>query len=590
MVRRILGGLVVLGLCVSACSNSGSSGTGAAKSAGGNGTGPAGAASLFGAKDLNAPQHVGTPKRGGDLTFGLESDILDVSPAKSIVQPSDRALATAVFDPLVSFDAHGQPVTDNTDHKVDQLADEVTHPAGDLATWTVHVRKGIEFSNGKPLTAAEIVSHTKWVQAGGVCACKESAAEISSLDTGTDDQGRATVTYHLSSPVVDWPDKIATTGLGWITESGARGTDTNPDLTTDHLVGTGPFVFGKHSGDTYKVVKNPHYYGVDPVNGQQLPYLDSIEFKPLSDSVTRLQAVSSGGVQIMQTADTSNLVGAQKDSNLRIQPIQGTSSTIQVLNLTHEPFGVKPKPGETAQTTAQRSLDDPTAHKARLAYEVSINRSEINQKYYQGTRVPAYGFLPLTNPYFSAKGQLPRYDPIQAKKLVAQVKAAGVSMKLKTMCINTPEASSVHQIMAAQQEAVGITSVQKQVDQATLVRTMLSGGTSAVWDVACFRSGQFADPDGLYSRFHTGGSLNLAKYSRAKVDQWLEAGRTHADVSYRKSVYDKVQIQTAADVVYVPLLFDLFGNVHSDKISGLSLPDPTSLGTIRPGELYYIGS
>jgi hypothetical protein len=38
----------------------------------------------------------------------------------------------------------------------------------------------------------------------------------------------------------------------------------------------------------------------------------------------------------------------------------------------------------------------------------------------------------------------------------------------------------------------------------------------------------------------------------------------------------------------VPLLFDLYGNVHSNKTSGLSKPWPNSLGLINTGTLYFI--
>ncbi len=575
--------LVTIGLLASACGNGGSTTSGPKAE-----SPKAGPTSLFAAKDINAPQHVGTPKRGGTIIFGLESNIESVSPAAKIVQPADRALAAAVFDPLVSYGANDEPILDNTNHKANQLADEITHPTGDLANWTVHLRKGVKFSNGKPLTAAEVISHTTWVQKGGSCSCKADADQITNLTPGTDSQARETVTYSLASPIVDWPGKLTSTGLGWITESTARGTETDAALDLSHLVGTGPFQFAGKTGDSYKVVRNNNYYGVDPINGEKLPHLDAIVFKPLAEPATRLTAVSSNAVQIMQTADTSNLANAKKNPKLAIQPVQGSSSTIQVMNLTRPPFGVSPRPGEDVQATVKRSLSDANARKARLAYVLSINRNEINQKYYQGTRNPSYGLLPESSPYFTRAGELPRFNSAKAKKLVRELQASNVKMSLSTMCINTSEATGVHQIMSQQQKAVGMSSVQTVVDQATLVREMLAPSGQATWNVACFRSGQFADPDGLYPRFHTGGSLNLANYSNPDVDRWLEEARKTTNVAQRKALYAKVLAKTTADIVYVPLLFDLFGNVHQTNVSGLSRPDPSALGGIRPGELYYV--
>ena len=98
-----------------------------------------------------------------------------------------------------------------------------------------------------------------------------------------------------------------------------------------------------------------------------------------------------------------------------------------------------------------------------------------------------------------------------------------------------------------------------------LVTTLLAGkptGATANWNVACFRAPQIADPDGLYNSLHTGAPSNLVKYSRPAVDQALETGRSLQSISARKPYYDKVQEQIAKDVVYVPLLFDYYGNIH----------------------------
>ncbi|MBS1847319.1 MAG: ABC transporter substrate-binding protein, partial [Actinobacteria bacterium] len=91
---------------------------------------------------------------------------------------------------------------------------------------------------------------------------------------------------------------------------------------------------------------------------------------------------------------------------------------------------------------------------------------------------------------------------------------------------------------------------------------------------------------GVYNALITGGNTNLVKYSRPKVDKWLNEARQTDNTATRRKLYNQIQEQVAHDVVYIPLLFDYWGNVFSDKVSGLSTPDPSSLGIIRPGELY----
>ncbi len=540
---------------------------------------------LFPPEAVNRAIHEGTPVRGGTVTWGLEGDVLNVSPNQEVVQPPDVQLATAVFDALITFDETGLPITDNSDHRANQLAEKLT-ASDDLRTWTLTLRDDVQFSNGEPLTAAQVIDHTEWVKASGTCDCKASIDLISEL-RATDDH---TVVYELSEPVVDWPGKLDRSGLGWITESGARQSAPDPDAPgIDHLVGTGPFRYQVRSGDSYTVVRNEHYYGVDAANDDAaLPYLDKVIFKPLADTTTRLQAVQSDSVQIMQTADTANMVQAKSDPNLGVQPAQGSSSTIIGLNLTRPPFGVTPNEGESEQDAARRALDDATALKARQAFNLSINRNEINQKNFRGTRNPAYGFLPDTSPYFVEDGQLPRFDLARATQLVDQVKAAGVSTDVLALCISSPLSTSTFQLIEQQVNEAGFTAKLRQVEQAVLVQNLLAGAGDIDWQVACFRAPQIADPNGLYNSLHTDGPTNFVKYSREVVDNALDEGRQTADEETRKKLYGDLQRQLAEDVVYIPLLFDYYGNVFRSSLSGLSTPSATSLGVIRPGNLYYL--
>jgi ABC-type transport system substrate-binding protein len=579
-----LAALCLLGLMAGACSSNGST-----SSNNGKKKRVVKDTSLYPASVLNKAQNEGTPKYGGTVTFGMESGVLNYSPNNKVIQPSDLAVEVSVFDSLITYDDKSQPVLDNSAHKYNQLADSLTS-SKDLKTWTLKLRPGIKFSNGDPLTADEVVKHTNWIKSNAsLCSCQDDANNIDTITAGADG---LTVTYKLKAANVAWPDKLSNGGLGWITDSKAREAapdPINPDIK--HLVGTGPFVFQSSSGDSYTVVKNPNYYGVDAAhNNNKLPYLDKIVFRPLADPATRLQAVQSNGVQIMQTADSSNIVQAKKDKNLVVQPVSGSSSTILVLNLNNAPFGVVPSSGTDAQAAAIKALDDPTAKKARIAFATGIDRNEINQKYYGGARVPAYGFIPSTSPYYDPKGELPHFNRAAATKVVTELKAAKVDTDIHAMCIPGPEATGIFQILQQQGNATGLKSKLTTVEQGVLVNTLLTGqGTAATknWNVACFRAPQIADPDGVYNSLHTGGPTNLVKYSRKNVDNALDKGRTVSGVAARKPYYDIVQEQVAKDAIYIPLLFDYYGNIHQANVSGLGTPSPDSLGLISLAGLYY---
>ena len=79
-----------------------------------------------------------------------------------------------------------------------------------------------------------------------------------------------------------------------------------------HPVGTGPFVFSNWTQNSSLTVnRNPHYWGGLDGAGhvqQGTPYLDSIQFKVITDDNTRSEALQSGGIDMLTTisAHTAN--------------------------------------------------------------------------------------------------------------------------------------------------------------------------------------------------------------------------------------------------------------------------------------------
>src|SRR5581483_2598219 len=90
----------------------------------------------------------GTPKRGGTLRVGLSggagSDTLN--PFVPFTFP-DYARAPNLFDYLVDFDLDSSPKL--------ALAEEIT-PNHDATEWTIRIKDGVTFHNGKKLTAEDV--------------------------------------------------------------------------------------------------------------------------------------------------------------------------------------------------------------------------------------------------------------------------------------------------------------------------------------------------------------------------------------------------------------------------------------------------
>ena len=88
---------------------------------------------------------------------------------------------------------------------------------------------------------------------------------------------------------------------------------------TSHPIGTGPFAFGEWAqNDHFTAHRNPNYWRPG------LPYLDTIEYRPIPDSQALLNSLLSGSVDLIQT-DTSSVVKA----------LQGNPSLSYIDDKTH---------------------------------------------------------------------------------------------------------------------------------------------------------------------------------------------------------------------------------------------------------------
>jgi len=123
----------------------GALGTGAAVLGAGGFLGACGSSS----STTTAPASSSKPIRGGTLRVGLtggaSTDTLD---PLAQVTPPDLARSPQIFNSLIAFDSDAQLRL--------QLAEEMV-PNSNATEWTIRVRKGITFHNGKTLGADDVI-------------------------------------------------------------------------------------------------------------------------------------------------------------------------------------------------------------------------------------------------------------------------------------------------------------------------------------------------------------------------------------------------------------------------------------------------
>ena len=488
-------------------------------------------------------EDAGEPVPGGTLTFGQESDVATLDVAKNLAQPADRNISLAVYDTLMAYDDEGELVP---------FLAESMEASDDLKTYTMKLRSGVVFHDDTPLDADAVIAHFNRLKDPATNSTWKTDADVIASMEKTDD---LTIVFTMTGPNVGFPDVLA--GTVGLIESPTAVQQAGADFG-QRPVGTGPFKLTEFvPGDRVVVVKNEKYWRKDDA-GRQLPFLDSIVFKPIPDTKQRVNALEAGDVDMIHTADPSTIKQAE-GAGLKIQKISGSSATILLLNHDRPP------------------VDDVRVRRA-LAH--AINKQAIIDVAWAGTREVANSAVATDSDYYVEQDEAPTFDADKAKELLAEY---GKPVSVTLECIATPEANQVLQLVKQMWEQVGVKVQLISTEQGQFVNKIYG---SKDYITACFRSNHFADPDQLYTSLYTGSAANLLNYSNPRMDEALDAGRSTADVAERKEAYAIVQEETAKTIPSIALAYDLFSNIYKPSVHGLPVPEAKSLGAIKTATLW----
>ncbi len=236
----------------------------------------AGAGAVLGPRVRRAPSTTATakasskPVRGGHLRVGLTGGASsDTLYPLAQVTPPDLARSPQLFNSLIQFAANG-------DLDV-ALAEEMT-PNADATEWTIRVKKGITFHNGKTLEAEDVIFTFQ------TCLNPKdpapSAALLVLIDrTGIKRLDRYTLRVPCKAPFSSMPQMIQNYNMPIMPVG----------FDVHHPVGTGPFEYVSFTpGVTSYFTRYPDYWQTG------LPYLDSVTVTDYADETSMTDALLSG--------------------------------------------------------------------------------------------------------------------------------------------------------------------------------------------------------------------------------------------------------------------------------------------------------
>jgi peptide/nickel transport system substrate-binding protein len=461
------------------------------------------------------------------LVMIIESSPTDLDPRVGIDAQSER-LDELIFDALLTRDEHlnVQP----------GLAE--TWDVPDPLTYVFHLRHGVTFHNGQPLTSRDVKWTFDSMLEGKVRSTKSSAYQYVDRVEAPDD---STVVFHLKEPYASLLWNLSEGAIG-IVPYGAL------DDMTRKPVGSGPFKFVSAEQDKDVVLdRNDNYWGTKA-------HVPRVRFTVVPDTTTRALELRKGSADIAINALTADTVVALKNnSNLQIEQAPGTILAYMGFNL-RDPI-----------------LKDV---RVRQAIACAIDRRPLIEYVWRGLAQPAASILPAQSwAYYPARGFT--YDPEKARQILDAAgypERNGVRFHL-TMKTSTEESTRLLAAVLQQQlRDVGIALDIRTFEFATF----LADVTSGAFQVYSLRwIGGNEDPDIFDTVFHSRNfppaGRNRGYYSNPRVDALIDQARREVDLNVRKRLYAEVQEMLAQDVPSINLWY--FDNVlvHTRRVRSVPL-------------------
>jgi peptide/nickel transport system substrate-binding protein len=464
-------------------------------------------------------------KSGGTLRIALdgEPDKLDPTLARTLV---GRNVFASICEKL--FDVNEKLEV------VPQLAAAMPNVSADGRTVTIKLRTGLRFSDGTTLDAAAVKTSLDRHRTLDGSQRKSELANVKDV-TVTDP---ATVTLGLTQPFAPLAAVLADRA-GMIMSPAvltAKGADfgTAPSCV-------GPFKFATRvAQDRIEVVKDPNYYDAAKVK------LDKVIYKTIPDASTRFNNLRSGDIDVAFNVSPINVDELKGMSNLRListESLGYQGITVNIGNVS----GVGKAPGTLA---APYTGPFATEAKVRRAFMLTIDRDSLNRTVFRGQYAPACGPISPTSQLSSDAAQAcPKHDAAEAKKLLSE---AGVAtpVKVSLIVVNDPDNRRIGEAVKSM-AAEGGFDVQLEPTEFASSLDLTDAGKYQLYRIGW--SGR-VDADGNITPFvQTKGSQNVAGYSDAEIDQWLNDARSTQDLGKRKELYGKVvgKLQQDAPLIYL---------------------------------------
>lgn len=286
-------------------------------------------------------------------------------------------------------------------------------------------------------------------------------------------------------------------------------------------VGTGAFSFVDWvSGDHITLTRNDQYWG-------QKPAYTTLTLRVLTDATARAIELETGGVDIIDTMNVSDIKRFDESEDINVYTIAGSKVHYLVCNETDPILGNE---------------------KVRLAFAHAIEMANVCEAGFGDSADVARSSMATTIWGYKDVG-LYTYDVELAKQLLAEAgypDGFTCSIVVPNMSSNVKMAETIQAYL----REIGVTLEIESYDAATWMSMCRDG--SAAMSIQNLTVDSF-DPDHNYMNLKAGSSVATVRSTDATLNALLDEGKSEMDDARRMEIYGEVQDYIFEHAILLPI-------------------------------------
>ncbi|WP_375544076.1 peptide ABC transporter substrate-binding protein [Corynebacterium sanguinis] len=448
-----------------------------------------------------------------------------------------------IFSGLVYYDGEG--------NAHNELAESIDLE-GDK-TYRVTLKDDIKWSDGSPVTAEDFVKAWNYTVENALLSAyffepilgyEEGKAEMEGLEV-VDDK---TFTIELNQPEADFVSRLGYSAYYPMHPSAYD----NIDAYGENPISNGPYKLAEwnHNQDA-TIVPNEEY------TGDRAAQNDGVNFVFYAQQDAAYADLLAGNLDVLDAVPDSAFSTFQDELGERA--VNQPAAVFQSFTIPEKLEHFSGEEGELRRAALSRA----------------INREEITDTIFQGTRTPATDFTSPVIPGHSDSlegAEVLTYDPEEAKRLWAEADAISPFAGQFTISYNADGGHQawVDAVANSIRNTLGIDAVGNAYPDFKSLRDdvtnrTISGAFRTGWQADYPSLGNFLGP--LYG---TGAGSNDGDYSNPEFDKLLDEAANSADIEAATPIYNQAQEILLADLPAVPLWYSNVTGGSSENVDNVT--------------------